>query len=154
MRKISILREIIIILLSLGIRVQSSSLWARLLTIPIRLSLVVSFGSDKFSGLLFFLFVIIFIGGLLVLLVRVATAVFQEQSSSINLLIFLLRVLVILILWTNMFYYEWKSSFRLIFSWVFRINLVYFRTSISLLLIRLLVISRLLSEFKGIIRKA
>lgn len=148
-----ILREIALITLSFGVRVQSSSLWARLLTIPTSIVLIMVFRSDKSSGLLLLLFIIIFIGGLLVLLIGVASSIHQEQAIVIRLFYFILIVLIMIPILVKTYSVEWRTFNSSLFSWVFRIRIAYFRVNIIIIVLGLLVISSLLMEFKGIIRK-
>jgi len=154
MREIKhILREIILVALSFRVRVQSSSLWARLLTIPTSIVLIIIYRADKSSGLLLLLFIIIFIGGLLVLLIGVASSIHQEQAMLVRLLyLFFVGVLMTPIL-IKKYFIEWRTFNSTLFSWVFSRRIVYFRTNIVLITLGLLVISSLLMEFKGIIRK-
>lgn len=143
----------VLILLSFGVRVQSSSLWARLLTIPTSIVLIMTYSSDKSSGLLLLLFIMIFIGGLLVLLIGVASSIHQEQAILVRLFYFIsIRVLIAPIL-VKMYSIEWRISNSTLFSWVFSTSIVYFSTNIILITLGLLVISSLLMEFKGMIRK-
>lgn len=148
-----ILREIVLIALCFGVRVQSSSLWARLLTIPISIVLIMIFRLDKSSGLVLLLFIIIFIGGLLVLLMGVASSIHQEQVIVVGIFyLFFVGVLLAPLL-TKRYCAEWRASGSSLFSWVFGVRGVYFRLNVVIIIFRLLVISSLLMEFKGIIRK-
>jgi hypothetical protein len=75
----SILSEIRILVLLLLMRSQSSSLWTRVLIVPISIIVIVTYSSRNFfSGVRMILYIMIFIGGLMVLLVRVASISFQE----------------------------------------------------------------------------
>jgi len=63
---------------------QSSSLWSRLLLLPIRGLLVLRVSGASLSGLPGLLVIIVFVGGLLVLLVSVASISFQDQGVSLH----------------------------------------------------------------------
>jgi len=148
-----ILREIILIALSFRVSVQSSSLWARLLTIPTSIVLIIMYRTDKSSGLLLLLFIIVFIGGLLVLLMGVASSIHQEQAILVRLFyFFFVRVLIAPIL-IKKYFIEWRTFNSTLFSWIFSRSMIYFVINIILITLGLLVISSLLIEFKGIIRK-
>lgn len=154
MRKVKyILREIILIFLSFRVRVQSSSLWARLLTIPTSIVLIITYRSDKSSGLLLLLFIIIFIGGLLVLLIGVASSIHQEQAILVRLFYFFCVIVLIIPVLVKGYFVEWRTFNPALFSWIFSPSVVYLRTNIVLIVLGLLVISSLLIEFKGMIRK-
>lgn len=65
---------------------QSSSLWSTLIVVPIRLILIYSYSRlNIISGLLIIIYVIVFIGGLLIFLMRVASISPQEQSLRVNI---------------------------------------------------------------------
>lgn len=141
------------IFLSFGVSVQSSSLWARLLTIPTSIVLIIIYRSDKSSGLLLLLFIIIFIGGLLVLLMGVASSIHQEQAILVRLFYFFLVGVLITPVLIKRYLVEWRTFNSTLFSWIFSTRIIYFSTNIVLIVLGLLVISSLLIEFKGIIRK-
>jgi len=80
-----IIREIILSLGVIIITVQSSSLIRSLLLVPLRAILILAVGvSNIYSGFMSFIFIIIFIGGLIVLLVSVASVVQQEQGIFLS----------------------------------------------------------------------
>lgn len=75
-----ILIEILFIIIVVILSSQSSALWSSVSIIPLRISIVRIVNSvNYFSGIAVLLFIIVFIGGLLVLLVRVASISRQEQ---------------------------------------------------------------------------
>lgn len=137
----------------LVISIQSSSLWVRLLTVPARGILVIRLSIDKSSGLIILIFIIIFIGGLLILLVRVASAVYQEQALSPRGLVLGITLVAFSFLIMNLKVYDWSQVKTTIFFWTsaLKTNFLIFR--VTLVLISLIIISFLLMEFKGIIRK-
>lgn len=84
MRQI-IFREMILVILVTMLRLQSSSLWRTLIVVPIRLILIYSFRRvNIISGLLMIIYVIVFIGGLLIFLMSVASISPQEQRLRIK----------------------------------------------------------------------
>jgi len=65
---------------------QSSSLWRTLIVVPIRLILIYSFRRlNIMSGLLMIIYVMVFIGGLLIFLISVASISPQEQSLRVKI---------------------------------------------------------------------
>jgi hypothetical protein len=80
-----------------ALRLQSSSLWRTLIVVPIRLILIYSFRRlNIISGLLIIIYVIVFIGGLLIFLMSVASITPQEQSLRVQtffLVIILLSII-------------------------------------------------------------
>lgn len=82
-----IFREIILIILVVILSLQSSSLWRTLIVVPIRLILIYSFRRlNIMSGLLIVIYVIVFVGGLLIFLMSVASISPQEQSLRIRVM--------------------------------------------------------------------
>ncbi len=67
---------------------QVSTLWVRLILVPFSFAIVVCTGVYGISGLLQILVVLIFVGGLLVLLVSVAAISFQDQGAISGVLVF------------------------------------------------------------------
>lgn len=135
------------------VRAQSSSLWARLLTLPLRVLLVLNFVSDKGSGVLVLLFIIVFVGGLLVLLVSVASSVYQEQGVSARILGLGILFIGVYRVLPQASSYEWNIDLLSIFSWNEEVEKVYFYLRIIYLLTSLSILSVLFGEFKGAIRK-
>jgi len=67
--------------------------------IPVRAFLLLGFRANlSMSGFLTFVFIIVFIGGLIVLLVRVASATPQEQRLAPRVLIVFIIILIVFIL--------------------------------------------------------
>jgi hypothetical protein len=131
---------------------QSSSLWSSLLIIPFSLLIVILLrNKNLFSGLFIFVYVIIFIGGLLVLLVRVASLTYQEIRfnflKSWVFLCFLVRIPFLL----NLKFYFWSNYFSPFIIWIkgqFSFSILL----ILVLTVGLLTISKMIISFKGIIR--
>lgn len=74
-----------LIILVIILTLQSSSLWGTLIVVPIRLILIYSYSRvNIISGLLIIIYVIVFIGGLLIFLIRVASISPQEQSLRVS----------------------------------------------------------------------
>jgi len=142
-----------VILLRMRVCVQSSSLWASLLTLPLSVTLILSLVSEKTSGVLSLLFIIVFIGGLLVLLVRVASSVHQEQGIPFRVLLFRFGSILLRIRFCEESAYEWNISFMRVFSWCLKIEEAYFFIRILYLLVGLAILSTLFGEFKGTIRR-
>lgn len=81
----SLLVDIIIIVWFLIFIVQQSGLYMRLILVPFRVALILFLKSVLLSSILVLLvFVMIFIGGLIVLLVRVASLSSQEQGVMLR----------------------------------------------------------------------
>jgi hypothetical protein len=82
---------------------QGSSLWGTLIVVPTRLVLIYSFRIiNIISGLLIIVYVIVFIGGLLIFLMRVASITPQEQRIRIrNIFRILTTILITPILFAN-----------------------------------------------------
>jgi len=129
---------------------QTSSLWRCLLLIPVRVLLLVWAGVEGlFSTVLLLLFSLIFIGGLMVILVRVASVSQQEQKVGV-------RAAGLFFLFCALFFTEESSSREKGFFFFFYdlirrfLGYIYFVT--LLLVISLLVISHFLMNIKGIAR--
>lgn len=76
-----IFRELFLIFFLRLLCVQNSSLWRAIIILPARALTIFSFSSrENTSGLLIVIYVIVFIGGLLIFLVRVAAISPQEQN--------------------------------------------------------------------------
>lgn len=74
-----------LVLLIILLCLQGSSLWGTLIVVPTRLVLIYSFSIvSMISGLLIIVYVIVFIGGLLIFLIRVASITPQEQRLRIR----------------------------------------------------------------------
>lgn len=144
----SLLIELITVALFLVFAVQQSRLYIRLILAPFRLLLVLSLLRNLLrSRFLLFLFVMIFIGGLVVLLVRVSSLSTQEQGVVARQFFFvsILRVLII----KEVFVFP-VSDFIPLVLWLsdgFAVLLVF-----SILIISLLVITSLVFKFKGLVR--
>lgn len=135
------------------ISIQSRSLWVRLLTIPTRVILIRSIRTDKSSGLVVLIFIIIFIGGLLVLLVRVTSTVYQEQGLAPRGFVFLTVSYFIFLILTSLKGYDCGLVKANLFYWLNGLKIRFLFFCRRMVLIRLAVITLLLIEFKGVIRK-
>lgn len=145
-----ILRELFISTLLLRVVIQTSSLWARLFLVPRSFILILRFSPLSFSSLVLLIFTIVFIGGLIVLLVRVTTIVFQEQSIIIN-------PVFIFILWRFFFLlknacYNWSQEYSTLFEWLVLPKVIIVRVALVILIRGLVTISFIIIEFKGIAR--
>jgi len=107
-----------------------------------------------FSGVMCYIFIIVFIGGLMVLLVRVASSVNQEQAVSPSLLLIIILLIVLRFLFLN--YKEGgrvigESSFNVISLLDFSKTIIVFIV-LLVLVVCLFVITKLLLEYKGLTR--
>jgi len=140
--------------LVLLLSIQTSSLWGSLILVPIRLILVIRFSNFViYSGLIAYIFIIVFIGGLIVLLVRIASLISQEQSIRVGIstVLLCLRLLFLLIFWTETSW-DWGSSVVHFLFWLnpLKNNLIFY--SFVVLVIALIGLSKLAIEFKSIAR--
>jgi len=152
LRKI-IFRETLLILLVIILCLQGSSLWRTLIVVPARLVLIYSFSSINItSGLLIIIYVIVFIGGLLIFLMSVASISPQEQRSSIRspFAIIIVVIALPLILLTKKFT---STSRWIIFSVWFWGEETFILVIISILLLTLLVVTNFFLNYKGFIRR-
>lgn len=148
-----IIREILLLIGILLLTTQSSSLWRRIIIVPSRiLGIFVASSYLINSGIFMVIYVMTFIGGLLVLLVRVARINFQEQGRR--------RLFLVEVLWSLFYlplFLECKSFFlnsnELVSraSWLtFQSN--YFVLMVSFFSFSLIFMSLLIQTFKGLIR--
>lgn len=153
----SILTETVILTTVLILIIQSSSLIRRLLLVFFSIVVIFILNINMvYSGVLCYIFIIIFIGGLIVLLVRVSSTVQQEQGLSPNLVVLITLTSGLLFsLYTRV---DWGLGSD---SRETRINLITFVTLIKraivlgilvILVICLLVLTKLLLDYKGITR--
>lgn len=149
---IKIIIEGISILVLVLIISQSSSLWRRLLVIPFSIRIIsLITGPNLLNGLPLLLFIIVFVGGLLTLLVRVASLAKKEQGFC-----FLKRVFFIFLIRIVPFVLEKE---RVYFIKNFRFNIFLDREgailllSLLVLIVSFFLITNLVFSFKGIIRK-
>jgi len=136
---------------TLFLTIQSSSLWARLTIVPLRFLLIIVIRVKTISELTLIIFVIVFIGGLIVLLVSVSAMVRQEQSISLSI-----RLLLVLLITESVLIlsrYDWRHSFVTLLNTLTAFNAGFISLSLILLIQGLLTISVLLVEFKRLIRK-
>jgi len=85
-----------LVFLVIFLSIQSSSLWGRLIVVPLSLSLVITLNLTLLlSGVLALIFILVFIGGLLVFLVRVSTLLSQEPITTIIYIYFFLLFRVV-----------------------------------------------------------
>lgn len=137
---------------------QVSSLIRRLILVPSRIVLIFILNIVfSFSGLLSYIFIIIFIGGLIVLLVRVTSIIPQEQGVSFRLLIFIMSLIIMVVFLTRIFI-DWfkgrdsrESYFRPILFLDF-IKVSFRRRTLAILVICLFILTKVLLEFKGLTR--
>jgi len=143
-----ILREVVLIALIRQISRQRSALWISLILVPSRILLMLGWADTRsFSGVIIILVVLVFIGGLLVLLVRVSSTIRQEQRVfSSN---FVISFLFISFLFETKFYNNTIQIY--FFSWI-RWGLPSLFLFCVILLISLLLISWLSVSFKGALR--
>jgi len=132
-----------LLIFALKVVTQVSSLWSRVIIVPLRLlAILVRSVSNTFSSVLIIIYVIIFIRGLLVLIVRVASISSSEQGYSLTKLIILFSLiraiplgaefghrsmsnnLIIRILWFE--HQSWGFVFILILLLVSLVVLTYF----------------------------
>jgi hypothetical protein len=150
---ILILREIILFLLILVLIVQTSSLWRRIIIIPIRIIVVILIrASNSFRGILIIIYILIFISGLLVLIVSVSSVSPSEQDYTSRKLLIIISLIVSIPLGM-----EYKSSYNyynliLSISW-FEHQAGLYIFILILLLVSLAVLTYLLQNFKGLTRR-
>lgn len=131
---------------------QGSSLWGTLIVVPTRLVLIYSFRMvNIISGLLIIIYVIVFIGGLLIFLIRVASITPQEQRLRIsNVFIIFTIILIVPMLFVHK---KLLTSIRWImlsvWFWGERalINVI-----IIVLLLTLFVVTKFFIVYKGFVR--
>lgn len=131
---------------------QRSSLWSSLIIIPLRLTIIISSRRvNIFSSLFIFIFIMVFIGGLLVLLLRVVSISYQEQGYSFlkNWVLITVAILIPLILEFKGLTYSNALIFRV--SWL-EFQRLFYIVFISILIISLLTMRKLILRFKGLIR--
>lgn len=133
------------------ISIQISSLVRSLILIPLSLLLIIACHIEAlYSRVIIFIFVIIFIGGLMVLLVRIASLVYQEPGVAPSLVIS--RFIGVLLFSYKEITIDWQETTTLFLSWFETLKLMLFGFSLFVLIISLFVMTVLLLEFKGIIR--
>jgi len=146
-----VFRELCLMLLLCLLYIQTSSLWRSVNIVPIRVLMVFSFTNvNNFSGLLVIIYIIVFIGGLLIFLVRVASLTPQEQNISLNLFL-----LIFLIVFTLPFVLQIKTSHssRILLPYIWRVTQPYFYLFIVIVfLVALLILTKFFIRFKGLIR--
>lgn len=149
---ILIIRELIITSIFLLGRTQTSSIWLRLIIIPISFALIIiTISYNSYSGILIIIYIIIFIRGLLVLLVRVCSLSLQEQYSTLLDLYFLRIVLLSLPVLLEVKSFSTTRSLITIITWFWQQRLI-ISMIIILLLMSLLVLTYFLQSFKGLVR--
>jgi len=147
-----IFREILLVTLIITLNLQSSSLWRTLIVVPISLILVYSFRRiDMISGLLIVIYVIVFIGGLLIFLIRVASISPQEQRFRLRILL----GLIFLYLMTPVLLFGKKLAFT--FRWIM-LSIWFWGEGILvlfiilILLFTLFLVTKFFMSYKGFIR--
>lgn len=147
-----ILIEIISLVLVLMLSSQRSRLWSSLIIIPSGFSFILlRVGFRDFSGFIVVIYSIIFIGGLLVLLVRVASISYQEQGFSVRNFVVMGRLIICLPFLLEYQVLENRRSVLLRVKW-FDYQREVLLLLLLILLVALLLISRNISLFKGLIR--
>lgn len=131
---------------------QGSSLWGTLIVVPTRLVLIYSFRIvNIISGLLIIVYVIVFIGGLLIFLIRVASITPQEQRLRMSNVFRILTIIFI----TPIFFVNRKLLTALrwiilsIWFWGERTLVI---VIMMILLLTLLVVTKFFIVYKGFIR--
>lgn len=131
---------------------QGSSLWGTLIVVPTRLVLIYSFRMvNIISGLLIIVYVMVFIGGLLIFLISVASITPQEQRLRIrNIFRILTIAFVIPTLCVNR---KLSSPLRWIilsiWFWGERVLMI---VIIIILLLTLFVVTKFFIVYKGFVR--
>lgn len=131
---------------------QGSSLWGTLIVVPTRLVLIYSFRIvNIISGLLMIIYVIVFIGGLLIFLIRVASITPQEQRLRIRTIFRTLTIVLII----PMLFVDRKllTSLRWmilsIWFWGERALIIII---VIILLLTLFVVTKFFIAYKGFVR--
>jgi len=142
----------LLVLLIMLLCLQGSSLWGTLIVVPTRLVLIYSFRMlNIISGLLVIVYVIVFIGGLLIFLIRVASITPQEQRLRISNVFRALTIIFII----PIFFVDIKLSTSLrwimlsIWFWGERILILIL---ILILMLTLLVVTKFFIVYKGFVR--
>lgn len=131
---------------------QGSSLWGTLIVVPTRLVLIYSFRIvNIISGLLIIIYVIVFIGGLLIFLISVASITPQEQRLRIRNIF---RALIIIFIIPMLLVHEKLStSLRwIILSIWFWGERALVAIIIIILLLTLFVVTKFFIVYKGFVR--
>lgn len=147
-----IFREMVLVLLIILLCLQGSSLWGTLIVVPTRLVLIYSFRIvNIISGLLIIIYVIVFIGGLLIFLIRVASITPQEQRLRVRSVFAILTIIFV----TPILFVNRKLSTSL--SWIIlsiwfwgERNLII--VIIIVLLLTLFVVTKFFIVYKGFVR--
>jgi len=138
------------------ISVQVSSLIRSLLLVPSRVILIVSLNLNLvYSGFMCYIFIIIFIGGLMVLLVRVSSTVVQEQGVFPRIF---LSLLIILLIGVSYKYRDMrvrrdlKETIRnlIMFLSFFKVGVC--GSLLLILTVSLFILTKLLLDYKGLTR--
>lgn len=144
------MRELLLLIMLLTISAQSRTLLRSLIIVPRSLIIVMILNStNSYSGLFILLYVIVFIGGLIVLLVRMASISLQDQIVWPD------QVWIILILlftpFTSIKYEMIIESLSTGTFWIIYTGINIFMLRL-LLIIGIMVITLLLITFKSIVR--
>jgi len=149
-----IFRETLLILLIIILSIQASSLWRALTVIPISLILIYSFRRiNRISGLLMIIYVIVFIGGLLIFLIRVASLAPQEQTSGLKaslVVIMILFIAPLVVFGKKLAFTSGWITFSLWF-WGARVLVL---VSLVILLVAFITVTKFFLVYKGFIRTA
>lgn len=131
---------------------QGSSLWGTLVVVPTRLVLIYSFRIvNMISGLLIIIYVMVFIGGLLIFLIRVASITPQEQRLRMSHVFIALTIIFIAPI--LLVHKKLSTSLRwIILSIWFWGERALIAIMIILLLLTLFVVTKFFIVYKGFIR--
>lgn len=132
---------------------QSSTLWTRLIIIPLSLVVILLINSNNVrSRLVIVLYVMVFVGGLIVLLVSVSSLSSHEQTYNFDKPWLLFRISAAL---PFSFFYKIKIESHSLIQRVRwfenQAQLIFF--SVFLILTCLIIVSKRINSFKGLIRR-
>lgn len=135
---------------------QSSSLWRRLTLIPFRIFIALSIvDSMAFSGLLVYMFILVFVGGLMIILVRVTSVSVQEQRTKMHYIYIISLIIISFFLEksdiTEVYFFS-VETYVVPLSWFFSEKEFSIAVIFIFLIIGLISISVLLLKFKGFAR--
>jgi len=142
-----------LLIFALKVVTQVSSLWSRVIIVPLSLlAILVRSVSNTFSSVLIIIYVIIFIRGLLVLIVRVASISSSEQGYSLTKLIILFSLIRAIPLGTEFGHRSMSNNLIIRILW-FEHQSWGFVFILILLLVSLVVLTYFLQFFKRMTRR-
>lgn len=130
---------------------QSSSLWRALIIVPISLLLIYGFAIISISGLFLVVYIMVFIGGLLIFLVSVASIMSQEQNFGRDIFKASLFVSLLTPRLLELKRATLNSSRVLLTFWL-ETQSYYTVIYVLILILALLVIRGFFIKYKGLIR--